>query len=157
MRKIRSHSGTLALKTEGYSKRIGRFGKTPKWIYQNALLLILSRVFCPGDSFSESIFTLYWGDRFFSLNSSVLRARVPKWSPPPPQKKRIRETIRNVSKIQNKVKNSLLRSCLTSEVILKPCDVIPKGIALKDSLGTRNSNRSASLIFLPCFPKRLGT
>ena len=30
---IRSHSGTLALKTEDFSKKIGRFSKTQKWIY----------------------------------------------------------------------------------------------------------------------------
>ena len=30
---IRSHLGTLALKTEDFSERIGRFSKTQKWIY----------------------------------------------------------------------------------------------------------------------------
>ena len=28
-----SHLGTLALKTENFSKKIGRFSKTLKWIY----------------------------------------------------------------------------------------------------------------------------
>ena len=30
---VRSHSGTLALKTEDFSTKIGRFSKTQKWIY----------------------------------------------------------------------------------------------------------------------------
>ena len=30
---VRSHSGTPALKTEDFSKRMGRFSKTQKWIY----------------------------------------------------------------------------------------------------------------------------
>ena len=38
-----------------------------------------SRVFCSGDGFSKSIFVLYWKTTdFFSLNSTVLRAEVPK-------------------------------------------------------------------------------
>ena len=31
--KVRSHSRTLALKTEHFSKKIGRFSETRKWIY----------------------------------------------------------------------------------------------------------------------------
>ena len=30
---FRSDSGTLALQTEGFSKKIGHFSKTQKWIY----------------------------------------------------------------------------------------------------------------------------
>ena len=30
---FRSHLGTLALKTEDFSQKIGRFSKTEKWIY----------------------------------------------------------------------------------------------------------------------------
>ena len=30
---LRSHLGTLALKTEDFSKKTGRFSKTQKWIY----------------------------------------------------------------------------------------------------------------------------
>ena len=30
---VRSHLGTPALKTEDFSKKIGRFSKTQKWIY----------------------------------------------------------------------------------------------------------------------------
>ena len=33
IRQIGSHLGTLALKTENFSKKIGRFSKTRKWIY----------------------------------------------------------------------------------------------------------------------------
>ena len=35
-----SHLGTLALKTENFSKKIGRFSKTRKWIFENALFLV---------------------------------------------------------------------------------------------------------------------
>ena len=46
-RSIGTHLRAPALKNENFSRRNGRFSKTQKWIYWNALLLIFLRFCCP--------------------------------------------------------------------------------------------------------------
>ena len=75
---VGSHLRTPALKTENFSNKFGRFSKTQKWIYYNALLLIF-----PGFSVQGMVlvnpFLRFTKTTDFLLKFPVLRARVPKW------------------------------------------------------------------------------
>ena len=55
---IKSHSGTLALKAENFSKKSVVLVKCENG-FTKTLFSLFSRVVCPGDGFSKSIFAFY--------------------------------------------------------------------------------------------------
>ena len=57
---IGSHLRAPALKTENFSKKLGRFSvKRENGLEVKLASPYFSRVFCPGDGFSKSVFAFY--------------------------------------------------------------------------------------------------